>query len=50
MALVFALAGAIGVVVTVLALRSGYYRRLSAVYANGPDDEVRDAVASPIDV
>ncbi|WP_026620430.1 MFS transporter, DHA3 family, multidrug efflux protein (plasmid) [Ensifer sp. WSM1721] len=39
-ALVFTLAGMIGVVVTILALRSGYYRRLSTVYAGGMTDEV----------
>jgi DHA3 family multidrug efflux protein-like MFS transporter len=40
-ALVFTLAGAIGVVVTILALRSRYYRRLSTVYAGGTTDDAR---------
>jgi DHA3 family multidrug efflux protein-like MFS transporter len=34
-ALVFTLSGALGVVITILAMRSGYYRRLSAAYTNG---------------
>lgn len=38
-ALVFTLAGVVGVVVTILALRSKYYRQLSAAYAGGPDDD-----------
>ncbi len=39
-ALVFTLAGVLGVVVTILALRSGYYRRLSKAYAGGTTDKV----------
>ncbi|UXN71081.1 MFS transporter [Devosia neptuniae] len=49
-ALVFTLAGMVGVVVTILALRSKYYRQLSAAYAGGPDDDDLDgegAKASP---
>jgi DHA3 family multidrug efflux protein-like MFS transporter len=34
-ALVFTIAGALGVVITIMAMQSGYYRRLSAAYANG---------------
>lgn len=40
MALVFTISGVIGVVVTVLAMRSTYYRSLSAVYANGEAGDV----------
>jgi DHA3 family multidrug efflux protein-like MFS transporter len=45
-ALVFTLAGAIGVVVSILALRSRYYRRLSTVYAGGTTDD--DGVPRPL--
>jgi DHA3 family multidrug efflux protein-like MFS transporter len=38
-ALVFTLAGFIGLVVTFLAFRSKYYRQLSDAYASAPDDE-----------
>jgi len=38
-ALVFTVAGLLGVVMTILALRSRYYRQLSAVYAESPDDD-----------
>ena len=38
-ALVFTLAGMIGVVMTIVALRSRYYRELSAVYAGRSDDD-----------
>ena len=38
-ALVFTLAGMLGVVVTILAFRSPYYRQLSAAYARAPDDD-----------
>ena len=41
-ALVFTLAGVVGVVVTILALRSKYYRQLSAAYAGGTDDDDLD--------
>jgi DHA3 family multidrug efflux protein-like MFS transporter len=44
-ALVFTLAGIVGVLVTILALNSRYYRELSAAYAKAPDDEDGDAVA-----
>lgn len=37
-ALVFTLAGLVGVVLTILALNSRYYRQLSAAYASTPDD------------
>ena len=47
-ALVFTLAGALGVVITILAMRSGHYRRLSAAYANGAGDDAGDAVAASI--
>ncbi len=39
MALVFTAAGAIGLVVTIIAFRSKYYRQLSDAYAQAPDDE-----------
>lgn len=42
-ALVFTLAGVIGVIMTILALRSKYYRALSAVYTSGPDDDAGGA-------
>lgn len=38
-ALVFTLAGVFGVIVTILAFNSRYYRELSAAYAGGPDDD-----------
>jgi DHA3 family multidrug efflux protein-like MFS transporter len=38
-ALVFTLAGFVGVLVTIIAFNSRYYRELSAAYANGPDDD-----------
>ncbi|MGN6487978.1 MAG: MFS transporter [Devosia sp.] len=38
-ALVFTIAGLIGLVVTAIAFRSKYYRQLSAAYARAPDDE-----------
>jgi DHA3 family multidrug efflux protein-like MFS transporter len=38
-ALVFTLAGFIGLVVTFIAFRSKYYRQLSEAYARAPDDE-----------
>jgi DHA3 family multidrug efflux protein-like MFS transporter len=48
-ALVFTLAGLLGVVVTVIAFNSKYYRQLSAVYARAPDDapEAITPVSSP---
>ena len=39
MALVFTVAGMIGLVVTIVAFRSKYYRQLSEAYAKAPDDE-----------
>jgi len=45
-ALVFTIAGAIGLIVTIIAFRSKYYRQLSEAYAKAPDDEPpADAVA-----
>jgi DHA3 family multidrug efflux protein-like MFS transporter len=38
-ALVFTIAGAIGLVVTIFAFRSKYYRQLSDAYARAPDDD-----------
>lgn len=38
-ALVFTLAGMLGVVVTIIAFNSKYYRQLTAAYAAGQDDE-----------
>jgi DHA3 family multidrug efflux protein-like MFS transporter len=38
-ALVFTLAGTLGVIITLLALRSRYYRRLAAAYASGNDGD-----------
>jgi MFS transporter, DHA3 family, multidrug efflux protein len=37
-ALVFTLAGILGVVVTIIAFRSKYYRQLSAAYTNAPEE------------
>jgi len=39
MALIFVVFGAIGLVVTLLALRSRYYRELSATYTGSPPDD-----------
>jgi DHA3 family multidrug efflux protein-like MFS transporter len=39
MALVFTVAGALGLIVTILAFNSKYYRQLSAAYAKGSDDD-----------
>ena len=48
-ALVFTIAGFIGVIITILAFNSRYYRDLSAAYAAGKDDDENGgaAVASP---
>ncbi|ODT78548.1 MAG: multidrug transporter [Pelagibacterium sp. SCN 64-44] len=49
-ALVFTIAGLIGVAITIIAFNSRYYRDLSAAYAAGGDDDGEDggtAVASP---
>jgi DHA3 family multidrug efflux protein-like MFS transporter len=43
MALVFTVAGLIGLVVTIIAFNSKYYRQLSAAYAQAPDPEIRPA-------
>ena len=50
MALVFTVAGVIGLFVTILAFNSRHYRALSAAYAAGKDDDGEDggeAVAAP---
>ena len=50
-ALVFTIAGVIGVIVTLIAMNSPQYRQLSNAYANAPDDDDTDdgaaAVAAP---
>ncbi|KKB11718.1 multidrug transporter [Devosia geojensis] len=46
-ALVFTLAGFIGVLVTIIAFNSRYYRELSAAYANGPDDDEPGGMPEP---
>jgi DHA3 family multidrug efflux protein-like MFS transporter len=46
-ALVFTVAGLVGVVMTILALNSRYYRDLSAAYAGAPDDDEEAAETSP---
>jgi DHA3 family multidrug efflux protein-like MFS transporter len=38
-ALVFTIAGIVGVIVTLIAMNSPQYRQLSAAYANAPDDD-----------
>ncbi|MBP2161008.1 MFS transporter [Asticcacaulis sp. BE141] len=43
MALVFTLAGMVGVIVTLLALKSSYYRDLSQAYAKAPEEEPVEA-------
>jgi MFS transporter, DHA3 family, multidrug efflux protein len=45
MALIFIVAGVIGLIVTLLALRSRYYRELSDTYGAAPPDD--DANARP---
>lgn len=45
MALVFTIAGAIGLVVTIIAFNSKYYRQLSAAYAMAPDEAPEPSVA-----
>jgi DHA3 family multidrug efflux protein-like MFS transporter len=50
MALVFTISGLVGLVVTIIAFNSRYYRELSAAYAAGKDDDDEGggtAVASP---
>lgn len=44
-ALVFTLAGLIGVIITVIAFNSKYYRQLSEIYARAPDEEPEAAPA-----
>lgn len=46
-ALVFTLAGFVGVLVTIIAFNSKYYRQLSAAYANRPDDDDTDPMPEP---
>lgn len=48
-ALVFTIAGFVGLLITILAFNSRYYRRLSAAYANNKDDDGEGgaAVANP---
>lgn len=49
-ALVFTIAGMIGLLVTIIAFNSKYYRQLSAAYASSPNDEDGEggqAVATP---
>jgi len=45
-ALVFCIAGLVGVLLTLLAFNSGYYRRLSAVYLQAPEPAAGDRAAS----
>jgi DHA3 family multidrug efflux protein-like MFS transporter len=47
-ALVFTVAGLVGLIVTIIAFRSKYYRQLSEAYAKAPNDEPpSDAAALP---
>jgi DHA3 family multidrug efflux protein-like MFS transporter len=46
MALVFTIAGVVGVIVTIIAFNSRYYRQLSAAYAAGKDDDGEDGGAA----
>ncbi|UJW86252.1 MFS transporter [Devosia sp. SL43] len=46
-ALVFTIAGVVGVIVTILALNSRQYRDLSAAYASAPDNDEKAAETSP---
>lgn len=46
MALVFTVAGIIGLIVTIIAFNSRYYRELSAAYAAGSDDDDQDGGAA----
>jgi DHA3 family multidrug efflux protein-like MFS transporter len=46
-ALVFTVAGLVGVAMTIVALNSRYYRDLSAAYAGAPDDDEEEAQTSP---
>jgi MFS transporter, DHA3 family, multidrug efflux protein len=47
-ALVFTVAGVIGLIVTILAFNSKYYRQLSDAYAKGGDDEDDTSGAAPV--
>jgi DHA3 family multidrug efflux protein-like MFS transporter len=47
MALIFIVFGVIGLVVTLLALRSRYYRELSATYGAPPPDDEEGARTQP---
>lgn len=46
-ALVFTIAGVFGVLVTILAFNSRYYRQLSAAYTKGGDDDADGGVPQP---
>jgi MFS transporter, DHA3 family, multidrug efflux protein len=48
MALVFTIAGLIGLCVTLLAFRSKYYRQLSDAYRQAPDDDTVPAGSAPL--
>ena len=48
MALVFTVAGAVGLIVTIWAFNSKYYRQLSTAYAKGSDDDDNDSGAAPV--
>ena len=45
MALVFTVAGLLGVLITIAAFNSRYYRQLSAAYAGGAAPEGEEAAA-----
>jgi DHA3 family multidrug efflux protein-like MFS transporter len=45
LALVFSIAGVLGVIATIVAFNSKYYRQLSAAYADGPEPEAEIAAA-----
>ena len=46
-ALVFTIAGIIGVIVTLIAMNSPQYRQLSEAYANAPDDDDTSGAVAP---
>lgn len=46
-ALVFTIAGLVGLIVTIIAFRSKYYRQLSAAYAKAPDNPPADDPGLP---
>ena len=47
MALVFTIAGLVGLIVTIIAFNSRYYRDLSAAYARTPDQPDSEAEGAP---